>query len=290
MALQNGKKPVSNLSSALASIHISRDSQNNGDPALYNDYNQHNIPHYDHSINQQQYSDYDPPQNQLNIPVDRIAEYRNNPPTEGISLFSHRVSQTTHPSISPLLLTSICSLHRTDSRLPSCSPSSASNSELFSLTLRRMSSAHHTTFPWTPTRVSLPLSITTMATMLCGSLEPSLFTYASARHVRTLFILTTLLSSRPSTLGSFTRLLAMPPWLARPCISATFTPRWSRQQSSATQAKCVVSMRLSRCVWRKSASRWLWRWMTNGFLWVLRRYQKVDTLMTLSGWWEIESQ
>lgn len=154
MALQNGKKPVSNLSSALASIHISRESQNNGDSILYNN-NQQNIPQYNPSIDQQQYLNYGPPppqNNQLNIPVDRIAEYRNNPPTEGVSLFSHRVSTiflfTRNLSLSPPFTNPFYffSLHRTDSRLLLFLLSSASSLELFSLILKKMNSVRHTTF------------------------------------------------------------------------------------------------------------------------------------------------
>lgn len=43
----------------------------------------------------QQYYPVDIPmqnQHQHQLPLDRIAEYRKNPPTEGVSLFSHRVS------------------------------------------------------------------------------------------------------------------------------------------------------------------------------------------------------
>lgn len=99
MAQQNGKKPVSNLSSALASIHLSQQQQNlnnnNNNHAYSNDYYNEEMSHdahynMTHNIDipmRPQASDF---VNQM--PVDRIAEYRKNPPTEGISLFSHRVS------------------------------------------------------------------------------------------------------------------------------------------------------------------------------------------------------
>lgn len=69
MSRPDPSRPVSNLSSALASIHI-----NNHHPNEYiNTYSNSNHVSSDDTI-------------------DRIAEYRNHPPTEGISLFSHRVS------------------------------------------------------------------------------------------------------------------------------------------------------------------------------------------------------
>ena len=123
MVVQNSKKPVSNLSSALASIQISKNNTHNGssghppypnDP-YHNNHHNHNhsdIPKY-HDFNDpsriSQFSNTDTSHNQnyhavrsIDIPVarpdplsqlpfDRIAEYRRNPPSDGISLFSHRV-------------------------------------------------------------------------------------------------------------------------------------------------------------------------------------------------------
>lgn len=112
MVQQNGKKPVSNLSSALASIHIGQQNTQasaaaNNNSNDFNDnatryHNEQDSMHYDshyqlpQSIDipmRQQASDFI---NQM--PVDRIAEYRKNPPTEGISLFSHRVSRPSSTS------------------------------------------------------------------------------------------------------------------------------------------------------------------------------------------------
>lgn len=96
MAQQNGKKPVSNLSSALASIHISQQNPDYSNTSHFNNHNEsgyRNDPnmHYHHSqsmdIPMRPQTDFT-----SQIPLDRIAEYCKNPPTEGISLFSHRVS------------------------------------------------------------------------------------------------------------------------------------------------------------------------------------------------------
>lgn len=118
MNIQNGKKPVSNLSSALASISISQNSQQQNQQQNQNQFHSSQFQHHNDftdvngrysnegiSRNSQFHNQAMPPsldvamssvrsQNDLssNLPLDRIAEYRKNPPTEGISLFSHRVS------------------------------------------------------------------------------------------------------------------------------------------------------------------------------------------------------
>lgn len=154
MGVQNGKKPVSNLSSALANIHLSNSGsspnsqysqQPQNEDLIQNQQrfgfnannNNNNSQHQINNINTDQnlnrnhnFNDCDPrfinsgniqnqnlhnpqQQNQENatrapyyipsadvnmsqvpedFPLDRIGLYRKNLPTEGISLFSHRVS------------------------------------------------------------------------------------------------------------------------------------------------------------------------------------------------------
>ncbi|CAN6673476.1 transcriptional regulator Ure2p [Trichomonascus vanleenenianus] len=70
------KKPVSNLSSALAAIHLDNSNSSNmvmsHNNNLQGDLNEYNLSQYN------------------NTTTDRIAEYRRNPPSDGITLFSHR--------------------------------------------------------------------------------------------------------------------------------------------------------------------------------------------------------
>lgn len=120
MVVQSGKKPVSNLSSALASIHLSKASTSGYPPSsqppypntTHNNYhpNANDLTRYHDSSAFSHYSNdpYGQAQNyhatsnidipmrpqvqpHPHLPLDRIGEYRKNPPTEGISLFSHRV-------------------------------------------------------------------------------------------------------------------------------------------------------------------------------------------------------
>lgn len=122
MAVPNGKKPVSNLSSALASIHLTRPNQatsqqpysssaypqqqqqqqqqpSYADERAYPQTRNNDFNKYDRSQQsndpRDQYNPIDIPmmrsQPEYQIPEDRIGEYRKNPPTEGVTLFSHRV-------------------------------------------------------------------------------------------------------------------------------------------------------------------------------------------------------
>lgn len=117
MIPHNGKKPVSNLSSALASIHISRNADSFNSNTQLNGHNEHsnndlmryepssmqddedllyNEQHHEQQYRLPQSIDIPNMRSQADfvnqMPLDRIAQYRKNPPTEGISLFSHRVS------------------------------------------------------------------------------------------------------------------------------------------------------------------------------------------------------
>lgn len=75
------RKPISNLSSALASVHLSGENSGPQDGnALQQQHQQQHQQQAQHANQPGQHTDT----------FDRIAEYRRNPPSSGISLFSHR--------------------------------------------------------------------------------------------------------------------------------------------------------------------------------------------------------
>lgn len=83
------KKPISNLSTALASVHLGAAAPGYGEQGYRGP--EHETAMGLDMLNQNQTPAHMLAQNQnLEQHIDRIAEYRKNPPSEGISLFSHR--------------------------------------------------------------------------------------------------------------------------------------------------------------------------------------------------------